>query len=115
MIELVLLFTGLSTALATVAAVAAVRARRIRVVPRLRIERIEHDYADLAERHALLHATVKRLQSRISMRDAREKRHETPTATNAQADGESPEEWKTRMRRQLAASKLGAPNNGGAN
>jgi hypothetical protein len=107
--EVVLLLTALSTALSTLAVVCAFRAIRIRNVPRLRLERNEHELADIAERHALLHSTVKRLQSRISMRDAREKRHEPPEA----GENETPEQWKTRMRQALAARKIGPTPTGG--
>jgi hypothetical protein len=112
MLEILLLLTGLSTALATLAVVCAFRAIRIRNVPRLRLERNEHELADIAERHALLHSTVKRLQSRISMRDAREKRHE-PDQGAALGENETPEQWKTRMRQALAARKIGPTPTGG--
>lgn len=103
------LCTGLSTA----ALVLALVALRTRQVPWQQIAMLQAETEDHAARLDQLDLRHKRLNARVGMRQAREKRDEEPAAlsqTNnetAMLPGETPQEWKRRMRLQLAKRRMG--------
>ena len=101
-------FTGLSTIVALWASSIAWQARRSRTVPKRRLEEIEGALAELEARQASTHGMVKKVNSRLAMMQAREKRHGEPDAGSlARGPDESPEEFKARMRTKLVQGELG--------
>lgn len=73
-----------------------------------RMDALELLVGDLEERHASLHASHKKLNSRIAMRQARAKHAEDEVDRNdfTRRDGESEIEWKRRCRAAIAAGAL---------
>lgn len=67
-----------------------------------RLRELEIALSDLRELHELLLASHKRLRSRVGMREKRARDAATATREN-----ETPEEWKTRMRRELHIKRMG--------
>lgn len=100
------LLTGLLTAICLWACFTCARLTIINRKARVsrRFETLEQQLADLEERHASLHTSHKKLNSRIAMREARAKRH--PEESPAQGDAETPQQWKDRMRRNLATGAI---------
>lgn len=102
--------TALSTTLSTIALVLAVIALRVKLAPRrairaLQLETSEHD-AEIAN----LTAKLKRLTARVSMRANREKRaggdSDGQNVATAMQEGETPAEWKARMRRVISQGRM---------
>lgn len=115
------LLTALSTMFSMIALAVAVRASMIRTVPRRRLERIEQGYDDLEHRHASLHKSFKRMNSRVAMREARAKKADLDNVGDAenqqalpltavdsldQLPGETPNQWKLRVRHLIASGKV---------
>lgn len=90
------------------------RLRAMEVQPRglqgvtKRLERLEIAVDELEERHNALHASLKKLRSRVGMREAREQRErdEPDLNDNNQRPGETSAQWKARMREKLANGGL---------
>ena len=103
------LFTGLSTILALWSVFVAREARQMRAAPTKRLTDCELRLADLEDRQTATHDLVKKLNARTAMRIARETKQaqsDDDSVTLDQAPGESPAEWKARVRRELAAKRL---------
>lgn len=78
---------------------------------RRQLESAELALADLAERHASLHDSHKKLNSRIAMREARAKKAEErgealAGGTFEMLPGESESDWKRRCRHAIAEGRL---------
>ena len=105
------LFTVLSTTLSTIAVVFAWLALRVkRIAPRT-LHDVRLDMAELAADVDSLKVRMKRLVARVSMQKAREKLPENDengagSVAIEQQTGETPDQWKQRMRRQMAEGKI---------
>lgn len=79
-------------------------------VTRKRVESLERALIELEERHESLHASHKRLNSRVAMREARaklpEKNGDGDPEAVARLPGESDLEWKNRVRGLIRMGKL---------
>lgn len=97
------LFTGFSTVFALAAFVVSLRNIAL---PKRRLGEIDLQLGDIEHDINSLRSTIRRLNARVGMRDARDKKsgNGTPEPEAAERDpfsmrpGESPEEWKRRMR-----------------
>ena len=73
------------------------------------VTRIRADLDDLRDNHENLYTQFKKFRSRVTMQQRRavEEEEQQPKVTNAldQQPGESKEDWKLRVRTQLAASR----------
>lgn len=98
----VLLLTGLSTACAVVAL--AVSLWRVRL-PKRKVGALELTIGDIEHDIESIRSSIRRLNARVGMREARAKKsgEETPQPSSddpfAQLPGESNAEWKARMRK----------------
>lgn len=100
------LLTGLSTVLAMLALGVSYRALKVRQAPRSAITELDMESAQLRLEVDSLRRSFKRLNARVGMREAREKRDDdthaepAPSADEwAQRPGETPDDWKRRLRR----------------
>jgi len=107
----VTLFTGLSTVFAGWSVALCRKCLAERRFPVRRLNELEVAVADLVDRQERTHQFVKKVNAREAMRTAREKRHEDKPEGNGvdfdQHRDETPEQWKARMRRELAARTFG--------
>lgn len=119
MIELILV--GFSTVLSTLALWVSLAKLAVRW-PRRRFDELELEVGDIAHQVNSLAASHKRLNSRVGMREARAKAADERadegageragggngigTAMTRQRPGETPEEWKARMRLMLKTGAL---------
>ena len=92
--------------------VAATALRKAPRGQRSRIEELEVIAVDLEHRLSSLLKSHKRLNSRIAMQIARDNRKATDDEDTDQKPGESPQQWKERMRKLIARGKLGHTDDG---
>lgn len=91
---LALLAVGLSTG----AAVACLKRARAPLHWRVELAQLEDEVTKLS-------TLVRKLNQRATMQERREEEH-APTASVKQRKGETPQEWKQRVREELRAGKL---------
>lgn len=84
----------------------------------LKVSRKDRDYRalflfcqELEDNHAALLASHKKLRSRVGMRELRAKRNggdndDAPDLVNAISTGETPEEFKARVRKEIHLGKI---------
>lgn len=103
-------FAWVLSVVATAIALAAVRKSPRAILKRL--ETVEEWASDLEMRHESLHASHKKLNSRIAMRIARESKNgsgapqEVDSGSLLQRPGETDADWKARMRRKIISGEL---------
>ena len=97
------ILTGLSTAFALAALVVALVRLQL---PRRKLGAIELQLGDIDHDLESIRSSVRRLNARVGMREARAKKNGEAAEENngpvdefAQRPGESPAEWKARMRK----------------
>lgn len=74
-----------------------------------KIEGLELMMSDIEMRHESLHASHKRLNSRVAMAKARESRGNgavSDSGSLSQLPGETDSEWKARMRKKIVSGEL---------
>lgn len=117
-VQTALLLTAISTVLSTASLVGSglcIRAVRAYTAPAREVVELQLQVADLEYQNASLTSSIKRLNARVGMREAREKKaqaepdddEQSPaSAETAMLPGETPESWKKRMRLALAQRRM---------
>lgn len=106
-----MLLALLSTVLSTVALAVAIVALYTRQKPSRRLSEITLDLSENIDEIERLKQRFARLQARVSMRAAREKKDDAQPelvekVDESQQAGETADEWKRRMRAQIARGRL---------
>lgn len=115
---LLVLSTGFSTG-ALILAYAFAKRVALYTEPARKVVELELELADLSHAHEQLKLSHKRLNARVGMAAARKKAAEMPDdddddtqqpsrsdASTAMLPGETPQQWKARMREALAKRRL---------
>lgn len=117
----IVLFTGLSTIFSIAALIFSYRALRVRRFAPSKFHSLDLKLADLEFQLEQLRTSHKRLNSRVAMRQAREKKDSAPeppeeveelpvamhpSTSPTRQDGESDLDWKRRVRTLIATGEL---------